>query len=172
VYDPDPMQATLLHWMRWAFPILLCCACAPKGPVVSPGPAIECSKPEIFGPSLVSQQDYENRYGAGMSRFSELPTSTERPLEACGLEAALDQLARASCDDGTNPFGGDPRKAHESRAGSMGSGGRCGAIIDLYEVRCPEARYSVYVDMYFCGPEPTEPTTDERVAWGGRSLEW
>src|SRR5262245_34659874 len=101
MYDTKPMRAAPLHWTRRSFPLLLllCCACATKGPAVAPGPSIECSKPEIFGASTVSQQDYENRYGAGMSRFSELPTSKRRPLEACGLEAALDQLAHATCDD-------------------------------------------------------------------------
>jgi hypothetical protein len=148
--------------------ILLSCASTPK-PTHSPSPEavhssspeplpgaeraeIECTKPGLFGPSIVSAHDYEHRHGADASRFSDFTTSLERPLEACGIDAALEQLARLTCNDGTNPFGGDPHQAHASRAGSMGSGGRCDAIIDLYEVPCPEGEHSVYVDMYFCGP--------------------
>lgn len=106
--------------------------------------------------SAVSQEAYENRYGAGMTRFSEVRTSKKRPLEACGIEAALEQLVRATCDDGTQPFGGDLMAAHMSRVGNVGSGGRCDAIINVYDVPCPEARYLVYVDRYFCGPELPE----------------
>ncbi len=114
----------------------------------------------MFGPSMVDPQVYEQRHGAGATRFSEVVTTQEYPLEACGLETSLTELARLTCDDGRNPFGGDTRAAHASRAGNVGGGGRCEQIIDLYRVPCPEQEYKVFIDMYFCPsgePQPPPP---------------
>jgi hypothetical protein len=55
-----------------------------------------------------------------------------------------------TCDDGKNPFQGDLSAAHASRRGSIGPGGRCEKIIDLYEVPCSGGRVEVYADMYIC----------------------
>jgi hypothetical protein len=101
----------------------------------------------------VSDADYATRRGNGAIRFSELDTSLGSPLEECGLEAILRRLVTLQCSDGKNPFDGDARAAHHSRRGSAGQGGRCGSIIDLYDVRCPEGSYEVYADMYFCSEQ-------------------
>ncbi|MEM9070518.1 MAG: hypothetical protein AAGE52_18580 [Myxococcota bacterium] len=100
--------------------------------------------------SSVSRTHYDARHGLGATRFSELTTAHEKPLEECGLEAVLRRLAELKCDDGTNPYQGDLSAAHRSRAGNVGPGGRCGSIIDLYRATCPEGSYDVYADMYFC----------------------
>jgi hypothetical protein len=88
-------------------------------------------------------------YGVGAKKFSDAPTSMEQPIEVCGWPAQTDWLRAAKCNDGTNPFTSQDH-AHEARAGSMGAGGRCGMVIDLYEVTCPEGKYEVYMDMYAC----------------------
>jgi len=105
---------------------------------------------DIFGPSLVPHDAYASRNGVMAARFSQLTTSMERPLEECGLRTVLQRLVALTCDDGSNPFRSDMRAAHASRRGSMGAGGRCAQIIDVYVVKCPEKTYEVYADMYFC----------------------
>ncbi len=105
---------------------------------------------DIFAPSLVPDDAYASRNGVMAARFSQLTTSMERPLEECGLRTVLRRLVALTCDDGSNPFRRDPRAAHASRRGSMGAGGRCEQIIDVYVVNCPEKTYEVYADMYFC----------------------
>ena len=109
-----------------------------------------CPRPEMFGPVQVMPDVYRARLGAGAQRFSELSTTKARPLEECGLKPMLRRLMELRCDDRSNPFGGDLHVAHASRAGNFGPGGRCESIIDRYDVKCPEATYQVYADMYFC----------------------
>lgn len=109
-----------------------------------------CERPEGFGPVKVPPDVYEKRAGAGIAKFSALTTSQATPLEECGLRVVLERLASLTCDGGEQPFGGDLSKAHASRAGNVGEGGRCGSILDLYEIPCPEKGYEVYADMYFC----------------------
>lgn len=114
---------------------------------------IECARPAgQFGPVEVREEVYDARNGAGARKFSEITTSQEHPLEECGLDQVLARLVTLTCDDGTRPFGDNTGAAHSSRRGNTGSGGRCGSIIDLYDVPCPEGAYNVYADMYFCGP--------------------
>lgn len=134
----------------WMF-LAACRSTIDPGPV-EPGPPVACEKEGLLGPNRVSEADYASRYGASAERYSEVPTSKERPLEVCGIPASGEALTRLTCDDGSRPFGDDAGAAAAARNGSMGSGGRCGAIIDLYTVPCPEGRYAVYVDAYFCGP--------------------
>jgi len=68
------------------------------------------------------------------------------------IRAASRRLVSLRCNDGSNPFAGDLQAAHMSRAGSFGPGGRCDSIIDRYDVKCPEATYQVFADMYLCTP--------------------
>ncbi len=98
----------------------------------------------------VPRSAYENRNGSGVTRFSGLETSMEKPMEGCGLGEVLGMLAMLKCDDGSNPYSGDPRAAHASRVGSMGGGGRCGSILDLCTAQCAEGPDEVYADMYCC----------------------
>jgi hypothetical protein len=48
--------------------------------------------------------------------------------------------------------GGRRSELAGSRVGNTGTGGRCGTIIDLYAVPCPDKQYEVYMDMYHCLP--------------------
>lgn len=69
----------------------------------------------------------------------------------CGAWAQQRFLASLAC--------ASPGAAHEAappvgfhRVGNVGLGGRCGTIIDLYEVECPEGIYRVFMDLYHCAP--------------------
>ena len=112
--------------------------------------AAECHHPEPVGPVVVPEATYASRTGHDAVRFSQLNTSAERPLEECGLRTVLQRLATLTCDDGSNPFKGNLREAHASRAGNIGPGGRCGSILDQYDVPCREKTYAVHADMYLC----------------------
>lgn len=112
-----------------------------------------CHRPEMFGPAVVAADVYGAWVGATATKFSSLGVSTkDKPLEECGLRAVLERLVSLKCDDGSNPFAGNLQKAHMSRSGNVGPGGRCMSIIDRYEVPCPEQTYTVFADMYVCPP--------------------
>jgi hypothetical protein len=111
---------------------------------------IECSRPEGYGPVIVSATQYAHRYAATVSRFSAIASTKEQPAEVCGIAAGIELLVSLTCDDGRNPFGGDWTAAHSSRAGNVGPGGRCDSIIDRYVVPCPEGSFDVYIDSYIC----------------------
>lgn len=163
----------------WAAVMTLtaCKSTLDPGPV-EPGPPVACEKEGLLGPNRVSAADHAARYGASGGRYSALPTTKERPLESCGIAPSIEALTRLTCDDGSRPFGDDTWAAAEARVGSVGSGGRCGAIIDLYHVDCPEGRYAVFVDVYFCASptsaaeqveaarEDDVPTTEAALAQG------
>ena len=110
-----------------------------------------------YGPIELDASHATGRYGHGSTRFDQVMTSKERPVEVCGTGGELDWLYATSCADGIHPFA-DRAAAHGARRGSVGGGGRCGSIIDAYAVPCPEKTYEVYMDMYMCGPgESMEP---------------
>jgi hypothetical protein len=96
--------------------------------------------------------EWEHRKGAGLSKYSQATTTKASPIEVCGIPTENDWLAQMSCDDGSHPI--TNRGAAEAvRVGNVGSGGRCGSIIDLYRVTCPEKSYDIYIDGYVC-PQP------------------
>jgi hypothetical protein len=109
-----------------------------------------CSRPGMFGPVIVSREAYLSRSGVGVARFSALTTTMAKPLEECGIRPVLVRLVELTCNDRSNPFNGDVKAAHASRAGSFGPGGRCDSIIDRYDVKCPEGVYQVFADSYLC----------------------
>lgn len=96
--------------------------------------------------------EYEARVGATATHFSQLSTSRERPAEACGIVASKKWLTTLRCDDQSLPVT-DIKVASELRVGNVGVGGRCGSIVDLYRIPCPEQMYELYVDAYMC-PAP------------------
>lgn len=106
---------------------------------------------DATSPAAVGYPDdqYAKRRGVGARTFADAPSSVEQPIEVCMVRGAKDWLTRTTCADGSRPFATDDH-AHAARVRSVGTGGRCGAIIDLYEVPCPEATYPVYIDMYVC----------------------
>lgn len=80
-------------------------------------------------------------------KLSQTPSSKAAPIEVCMPGGEMEWIFNAQCDDGTNPFA-TLDAAYEARAGSVGAGGRNGNVLDLYEVRCPEKTYEVFMDMY------------------------
>lgn len=116
--------------------------------------ALDCLKTDIFSAGHSRQKVFDTRYGADVQRISQVPTTHKRPLETCGLAATLSALLHMQCNSGKPAFQ-SKNAAHDSRRGGVGPGGRCGSILDLYDVSCPEANYEIHVDMYFCGPKGT-----------------
>jgi hypothetical protein len=93
--------------------------------------------------------EWERRKGAGVTKFSGVKTTKDSPVEVCGIPAENEWLVAATCNDGSHPFHGRS-EAEGSRSGNVGEAGRCGSIIDLYKVKCPEATYEIYLDGYVC----------------------
>ncbi|MFO8072433.1 MAG: hypothetical protein R6V85_11220 [Polyangia bacterium] len=72
------------------------------------------------------------------------------------------ELPGGAVDRGVLPGGGDqPREdADDSPMAGLtpidwhpaGAPRRCGRIVDLYVVPCPEKDYEIYMDMYHCSP--------------------
>jgi hypothetical protein len=107
------------------------------------------------GSFALNAEDVLRKRGLGDRWFSETVSSVAAPIEVCGTYGELSWLLRATCADGSKPWGQDALKAHAARRGSRAGMPRCGGpgpMIDLYEVPCPEKRYAVYMDMYECGP--------------------
>lgn len=119
-----------------------------KGPTA---PCVGAARPTI--PAGVTAAELEASYGRGARRFSEAPTSKDRPIEVCGMVAEQKYVFGLTCDDGSKPFatGDDVARA---RLGNVGMAGRCGRIVDEYEVPCPEKTYQVFVDAYRCLAQP------------------
>ncbi|MBN2342444.1 MAG: hypothetical protein JXX29_20175 [Deltaproteobacteria bacterium] len=90
-----------------------------------------------------------DQWGGTALRYSDVPTSKAVPAERCGAHDSYEYLTMLTCDNGSRPFS-HLEQAQAARVGSMGSGGSCGFIVDLYQVRCPEKSYEVYIDMYHC----------------------
>jgi hypothetical protein len=107
-------------------------------------------------PAGFSAADFANRKGANVTRYSRHDSSKESPIETCGVRGQLQWLLEAVCDDGSHPFR-NLEHAHAARVRSVGSGGRCDAIIDLYNVSCPEGTYDIYIDAYVCPDPETAP---------------
>ena len=98
------------------------------------------------------RDQWEKRNGAGVTKFSQAKSTQALPIEVCTIAGETDWLQDLECDDGSKPLGSE--KAPEmARVGNLGKGGRCGSIIDLYRVQCPEKTYDIYVDGYVC-PQP------------------
>jgi len=127
-------------------------AVAAPPPPPSEDPKAACANhPDEYGPYILTEAQAATRYGTGAAKFTDAPTTKDRPIEVCGIPQQQAWLMNTSCADGSKAFSGRDQVAG-SRRGNVGDGGRCGAIIDLYVATCPEARYEVHLDMYMCGP--------------------
>jgi hypothetical protein len=93
--------------------------------------------------------EWDKRNGAGLTKFSQAHSTKELPLEVCTIDAENELLTTLTCEDGSRPIPDHPT-AETARVGNLGFGGRCGSIIDLYRVKCPEASYDLYIDGYVC----------------------
>ena len=108
-----------------------------------------CAGADGMGPIMLTDEQAAGRYGLGAHSFAEVPSTQEHPIEVCGVGNELEWLKTVTCADGSNPWPGNANPDND-RTGSVGEGGRCGMIIDLYPAQCPEETYQVYMDMYFC----------------------
>ncbi|HVV88739.1 MAG TPA: hypothetical protein VHE35_37095 [Kofleriaceae bacterium] len=116
-----------------------------------------CAQTDVYAPVGVSQADWDARKGAGAHFYREAASTKGDPVAVCGIPAEMDWLLQAKCDDGSDPYGGSFDRAHASRVGNVGPGGKCQSIIDLYDVPCPEGHYAVYIDAYVCPVAPGQP---------------
>lgn len=131
---------------------------APAVPVEAPSeaevptqlPGLDASvctqRTDELGPVMLTASQLPLRRGTGVTRFDRAPTSKSAPIEVCMPQGERAWLAGATCADGSAP-------SSAARSGSVGAGGVCGSIIDLYSVVCPEKTYEVYMDMYMCGSD-------------------
>jgi hypothetical protein len=110
---------------------------------------LPCNRADQFGPAQLSPEEYAARHGAGITRLPDLASSQDQPVEVCGVPAQQDFLLAVECADGSKPFASRDQ-IRQARTGNVGAGGRCGTVIDLYEVPCPEKTYEVYMDLYYC----------------------
>ena len=97
----------------------------------------------------IPRAEWARRKGAGLTRYRAAVSTKESPDEMCGVGAANEWLETLACDDGSRPIT-DRGAAEPARAGSVGPGGRCGAIIDHYVIPCPESKYDIFIDAYIC----------------------
>jgi hypothetical protein len=97
----------------------------------------------------IPKADWEKRNGAGVTKFSQAKSTKDKPVEVCTIDAETEWLTSLACEDGSQPIENHDA-AEMARVGNVGKGGRCGSIIDLYRVKCPEASYELYVDGYVC----------------------
>jgi len=102
-----------------------------------------------FGPVVWPAGMADTRWMIAVTEVASVESTKERPVEVCGVGGELTWLVALTCPDGSHPFS-STEQAHNSRTGNVGAGGRCGTIIDLYAVPCPDKTYEVYMDMYQC----------------------
>jgi hypothetical protein len=117
------------------------------------GPTRACVLPQdhedLGYPAGVSREEMLDSYGATARTYADAPSTKDKPIEVCGFPAAGAWLARMTCKDGSHPL---PARADAERVrfGNIGEGGRCGRIIDRYQVECPEMTYDIFIDAYRC----------------------
>lgn len=117
------------------------------------GPTRACQLPkdhlDLVFPAGFTAEEIAQSYGADAKTYADAPSTKDRPIEVCGFPAAGGWLSRMTCKDGTHPL---PSRADAERVrvGNVGEGGRCGRIIDQYQVECPEMTYDIFIDAYRC----------------------
>jgi hypothetical protein len=97
-----------------------------------------------LGPVKLREDQVALRRGTGATKVSEIATSKAAPIEVCMPAGERAWLSSVACDDGTKPA--------FQRSGSVGPGGTCGSILDLYMVKCSDKQHEVFMDMYMCPP--------------------
>lgn len=117
-----------------------------RGP--TSGCALAAGESDLI-PAGVSDVEILGSYGRSDRTFADSPSSRERPIEVCGMPAQAAYLTRVTCADGSKAFA-DRDAAARARSGNVGAGGRCGRVIDRYEVPCAEKTYEVFIDAYRC----------------------
>ncbi|CAN5906852.1 hypothetical protein BH11MYX3_BH11MYX3_12720 [soil metagenome] len=90
--------------------------------------------------------EWNKRNGAGVTKYAAAKSTKDLPIEMCGIREENSWLVSLTCNDGSHPI----MDAETARVGNVGTGGRCGAIIDKYAVKCPEKTYDIFIDAYVC----------------------
>ena len=109
-----------------------------------------CKDPPDAGDAVgIPKAEWDTRNGANLTRYSQAVSTKALPIEMCGIPAENRWLGTLACDDGSRPITSSV-DAENFRAGNVGEGGRCGSILDLYKVKCPEKTYDIYIDAYIC----------------------
>ncbi|HEV7556672.1 MAG TPA: hypothetical protein VGO00_14505 [Kofleriaceae bacterium] len=106
------------------------------------------NRPMTIGAAGIPKAEWDKRNGAGVTAFKNAKSSKDKPIEMCGIPTENQWLTTLQCGDGSKPV--TRANVETWRKGSLGTGGRCGSIIDLYSVKCPEASYDIYIDAYVC----------------------
>lgn len=153
--SPDTAEhEKLQHTLNcWALDCEAAAACMVRIQASSaPPPPRRCGEPGT-APILVDAAAWSARRGVGARRFADVTTTTEAPIEVCGIDGEVEWMTRVVCNDGKNPYGGSQEVANDSRDSWIARGGRCNSVLDRYSVRCPEATYQIHVDRYVC-PQP------------------
>ncbi len=108
-----------------------------------------CSEVDTSKGVGLLRADWARRKGANVTRYSQAHSTKAQPVEVCGLRAENEWLFAATCDNGSHPIV-NRDQAEKARTGNEGGGGRCGSIIDRYQVKCPETTYDIHIDAYVC----------------------
>lgn len=122
--------------------------CVSKVDYEDPGDLRACSDPRDIRAVGIPPDEYAKRKGADAKHYSQALSTKDAPVEMCGLSSGIKWLMATTCDDGSHPIR-SVDDAERVRA-TVGSGGRCHSIIDLYKVKCPDISYDVYIDGYVC----------------------
>ncbi len=90
--------------------------------------------------------EWNKRNGAGVTKYANARSTKDLPIEMCGIREENTWLVSLTCNDGSHPI----MDAETARVGNVGTGGRCGSIVDKYAVKCPEKTYDIFIDAYIC----------------------
>lgn len=139
--------------------ILFAFGCARRAPAPgvivagAEGQGLQCVLPKrmSFGPIAWPAELAGERHGAGWKSYAEAQTSLAQPVEVCGVAEQYRFLGSLTCAT-TADDGALVSPSRVVRVGNVGGGGRCGRIVDLYRVSCPEGVHEVFVDLYHCVP--------------------
>ena len=111
-----------------------------------PKTGVCANRPDEFGPFVLDPKQAAMRHGLTAVKYSDAPSTLDKPIEVCGVRGEYAWLRSHGCADGV-------RGSVSPLRGNLGPGGQCGAIIDQFTVQCPEGKVEVIIDMYMCGPD-------------------
>lgn len=112
----------------------------------------ECADEDPAAAVGLTAEEWKHRRGATSTRFGDVSTTREQPIEVCDFEGTVEWLMAMTCADGSRPFT-IVEDIDPFALAPVGIGGRCRAPIDRYEVPCPEGPYVIYFDSSMC-PRP------------------
>jgi hypothetical protein len=118
-------------------------------PAGAPQALRACNEPDAPGSVGIPKAEWDKRNGTNITKYSHAKSSKALPVEICGIPEENAWLGSLTCNDGSRPIK-NSADAETFRKGNVGTAGRCGSIVDLYSVKCPEKSYDLYIDAYIC----------------------